>query len=206
MNAITRKTRSISKFGTIALAAFALSLWTAGKAWADPSAPAAGKPDDAQVVQRILNLNRSEQRTADAVKGRLSSLLAWQLAQRMTVDHAALDRKFGDLAPAKQPASTADRDAAGVDLAKLSGRELDKAYVGREVKSHEEMLAALDHELIPNAKSEELQRRLIDLRSEVAAHLQSAQAVQHAQWVADTYAQQRADISKEVGVIENSGP
>jgi len=206
MNTITRKTRSISTFGTIALAAFAISLWTTGKAWADPSAPPAGKLDDAQIVQRILDLNRSEERTAEAIKGKLSSPSVWQLAQRMNVDHAALDRKFAPLAAAKQQSTgdgVADRQSEGADLSKLSGDALEKAYVDREVKSHETMLTALDRQLIPNAKSEELQRRLIDLRAEVAAHLDHAQSVEHAQSVREMAAQQRDLLSREIG---NSGP
>ena len=206
MNATTRKTRFASKFRTIAVLAFAVSLWTIGKAWADPSAPAAGKPNDAQVVQRVLNLNRSEERTADAVKGKLYSPPVWQLAQRMNVDHAALDRKFASFAGATQQ-STGDRAADGrgdgADLSKLSGNALEKAYVDREVKSHQAMLTALDRQLIPNAKNEELQRQLIDLRAEVAAHLDHAQGVRHAQEVSDMAAEQRDLISREIG---NSGP
>jgi putative membrane protein len=206
MNAMTRKTGLISKFGTVALAALALSLWTAGNAWADPTAPAAGKSDDAQVVQQVLNLNRSEERTADAVKGKLASPPVWQLAQRMNVDHAALDRKFATLGGATQQ-STGDRMAEGqgdgADLSKLSGNALEKAYVDREVKSHQTMLTALDRQLIPNAKSEELQRQLVDLRAEVAAHLDHAQSVRRAEEASDMAAQQRDLISREIG---NSGP
>jgi hypothetical protein len=65
------------------------------------------------------------------------------------------------------------------------------------------MLATIDVELIPAAKGEELQRRLVDLRAEVAAHLQAAENVQHAEWVRQTAEQQRADIEREIG---NSGP
>ena len=206
MNATTRKTRFASKFRTIAVLAFAFSLWTTGKAWADPSAPSAGTLDDAQIVQRILNLNRSEERTADAVKGKLSSAPVWQLAQRMNVDHVALDRKFTSLAAATPQAAgdrVADGQSDGTDLSKLSGDALEKAYVDREVKSHQTMLTALDRDLIPSAKSEELQRRLIDLRAEVGAHLDHAKSVQHAEEARELAAQERELIMREVG---NSGP
>jgi putative membrane protein len=72
----------------------------------------------------------------------------------------------------------------------LSGDALEKAYVDREVKTHQAMLAALDGQLIPSAKSEDLQRRLIELRAETAAHLQHAQDVQHGQKVRELMAQQ----------------
>ena len=199
-----KKIVPIPKLAILALAAFALSAG-ANRVMADPTTPPRGAPDDARIVQRVLDLNQAEERTAEAIKGRLSSIAAWQLAERMTVDHAALDRKFEDLASASQPTS-GPPDSAAASLAKLSGRDLDNAYVRSEVKSHEEMLAALDRELIPNAKSEELRHRLVELRAEVVAHLQTAQAVQQAEWRADTYAQERAEIMKEVGVIESSGP
>ena len=198
----TKTIFSVPNAGILALATFILA-GGAGRAMADPAAPS-GAPDDARIVQRVLSLNHAEERTADAVKGKLSSLSAWQLAQRMTVGHTALDRTFGGLAMQGQ-AQTADGDALP-DLAKLSGRDLDEAYVGHEVKSHEDMLAALDRELIPNATSEQLQARLLALRVEVAAHLRTARDVQQAEQQAYAYAQQRADIMKEVGVIESTGP
>jgi len=203
VNTKMHKMLSISKSGLIALAVSAVSLWSAGRAWADPTAPSTGKLDDSQVVQRVLSLNRSEERTAEAVKGKLSSGPVWQLAQRMNVDHAALDRKFG---AAKQQSSNdgmADGQSDLTELSKLSGDALEKAYVDREVKSHQAMLTALDRDLIPNAKNDELQRRLIDLRGEVVAHLDHAQAVQHTESARQMAAEQRELIMREIG---NNGP
>ena len=77
--------------------------------------------------------------------------------------------------------------------------DLEKAYVDREVQSHQAMLATIDGELIPAARDRELQRRLGDLRSEVAAHLQAAENVKHAEWSRRTAQQQRADIGKTIG-------
>jgi hypothetical protein len=39
----------------------------------------------------------------------------------------------------------------------------------------------------------------MDLRAEVAAHLQAAENVQHAEWVRQTIQQERADIEREIG-------
>ena len=84
----------------------------------------------------------------------------------------------------------ADGQAADSDLSRLSGDALARAYVDREVKAHQAMLAALDGELIPSAKNEELHNRLIDLRAETVAHLPHAQEVQHEQKVRELMAQQ----------------
>jgi putative membrane protein len=75
----------------------------------------------------------------------------------------------------------ADGRADGAELANLSGDALDKAYVDREIKEHQSMLAALDSQLIPSAKSEVLQRQLVDLRAETAAQLEEARKAQHGQ-------------------------
>ena len=205
MDKTKKNTVPISKLGTLVFVTFALVAGGAGRAKAASNTPAVGPLDDPQIAQRVLALNRAEERTADAVKGKLSSPAVWQLAQRMSVDHAVLDQKFRSLGAAKQ-SSTGDAtagDASDVDLSKLSGDALEKAYVAREVKSHETMLAALDRQLIPNAKSEELQRQLIDLRAEVAAHLDNAKSVQHVQSAREMAAQERELISREIG---NSGP
>ncbi len=186
MDTNMRNTARTSRLGVFVLATLALA---AGRARAAPNTPAGGPLDDGQVVHRVLAFNRAEVQTADAVKGKVSSPPVWQLAQRMAVDHAAIDQKFKGLAPAKQQSSgdgTGD-GADGADLSKLARDALEKAYVGREVKVHETMLAALDHQLIAAARNEELQRRLIDLRAEVVAHLEHARNVHHALEQADVW-------------------
>ena len=193
--------RSMNRILYVGVAASSLALAPSVRAEDE----AASGTTDSQIVQRVLALNESERRASDAVKGKLSDPDVWQLAQRMSVDHTALGRKFGDLSGGGQTTDASGTEHAKVDvsIANASGADLDKAYIAREVKSHQAMMAALDRELIPNATSPELQRRLIGVRAEVAAHLQNAQAIQHAQWIVDAAQQQRADISKE---ISNSGP
>ena len=61
------------------------------------------------------------------------------------------------------------------------------------------MLGTIDNQLLPGAQSDELRRRLVDLRAEVSAHLDHAQRVQHAEWVRQTEAEERDAISKEIG-------
>ena len=194
----------ISKARGIALAVVTLTAGFAGRALADSTAPT-GPIDDARIVSRVLAMNRAEERTAGAVKGKLVSAAVWQLADRIQSDYADLDRQFLPLAPgggesiedrvvdAKEPA----------DLSNLSGDALDKAYVEREVETHSAMLASLDRELIPAANDPALRQRLADLRADLAAQLQQARSVQHAEWFLRTAEQERADISKE---ISNDGP
>jgi len=192
----------IGKYG----AALAISLSAIGPAHADPAAPPARTLDDRQIAQRVVDLTRSQEQTSEAVKGRLASPPAWNLAERMEVDHAALEREFAPLAgtaldSTSNPVAASQGDIAA--LSKLSGDDLEKAYVDGEVKAHQAMLGAIDNQLLPGARSDELRRRLVDLRAEVSAHLDHAQRVQHAGWVRQTEAEERDAISKEIG---NSGP
>ena len=205
MNMIAKHESSISKVLTIAASLMAISFWTAGKARADEAVSPPGTADDGGVVQQVLDLDRSEEQISRAVKPRLTSPQAWNLAERIDVDYAALDREFTSVAGAQPETSDGGPDAAGDlgELANLSGDALDKAYVDREVKAHEAMLGAIDNRLLPAAKSDDVRRSLVELRAEATAHLAQAQGVQHAEWVRATEAQERADISREIG---NSGP
>ncbi len=195
----------LSNFGRLAIATLALSAGVVEPAMAAPDTPATGALDDARIVSRVLSFDQAEEQVADSVKGKLSSPGPWNLAQRLSLDYADLDQRLRGLAgaaPRPPDAGAAEGQLDRADLSKVSGDTLDRAYVNREVKSHEAMLMELDRQLIPNA-GEGLQRQLVDLRSEVAAHLRYAQAIQHAQWLSDAAAQERADISRE---ISNSGP
>jgi putative membrane protein len=191
----------IGKYG----AALAISLAAIGQAHADPAAPPAGTLDDRQIAQRVVDLTRSQEQTSEAVKGRLASPPAWNLAERMEVDHAALEREFAPLAgtalnSTSNPVAASQGDIAA--LSKLSGDDLEKAYVDGEVKAHQAMLGTIDSQLLPGAQSDELRRRLVALRAEVSAHLDHAQRVQYAEWVRQTEAEERNAISREIGNSE----
>jgi putative membrane protein len=151
--------------------------------------PEADQLDDAQIAGPRSGVRSG--RGGHRRQGELASGPAWELAQRLTVDNSARDQKLEALAgPNQQSASNgvAGGGAAGGDLANLSGDALDKAYVDREVRQHQAMLDALDSQLIPSAKSEELQGQLVDLRA--ATQLQEAQMAQHAENTREIEAQQ----------------
>src|SRR5207253_940457 len=80
VNMIAKHKSSTFKILPIAVAAMAISLWTASKARADEGASPAGTPGDGRVVQQVLDLDRSEEQISRAVKPRLTSPQAWNLA------------------------------------------------------------------------------------------------------------------------------
>jgi putative membrane protein len=193
MDKTANKTVRMSRLGTLAAAAFVLTAGAAGGVLAGPKTQEASQLDDAQIAGRVLAFDRAEVQTAEAVRGKLSSGPAWELAQRLTVDNTARDRQLEALASPNQPSArdgvTGGR-AAAAELANLSGDALDKAYVDREIREHQAMLDALDSQLIPSARSEVLQRQLVELRVETAAQLAEAQLAQRRQHERETAAQQ----------------
>jgi predicted outer membrane protein len=197
--------KSISKVLAIGISAMAISLWTAGKARADEGTSPAGSPGDGQVVRKVLDLDRSEERTSQAVRPRLGSPQVWNLAERIDVDSTALDRQITSLS-GSAPESAGDGVADPVvdlgELSNLSGDALDNAYVDHEVKAHEAMLGAIDNQLLPAVKSDGIRRSLLQLRSEATAHLAQARNVQYAQQVRQMEADERALISREIGNSE----
>ena len=174
----------------------ALSLALAPAAMAEGTSAVRTSRSDAEIVHRLLAMNAAQQRASATVKGRISWPSVSQLADRISADHAALEGKLVELSDAR-PAPQVD-GTADVALSRLSGEELEKAYIDRAVESHEAMLLALYREL-PKAGSRELQRGLLEARTEIAAHLQAARDIQRQQWVLDTIKQQRADIAREIG-------
>jgi len=154
---------------------------------------------DAEIVERVLTFARGEKQLADTVKGILSSPGPWGLALRLSVDYGDLDRGFASAADRERAYDgAAGRQVVGAELSGLSGDAVDKAYVSREVKSHEAMLAELDRQLIPDA-GEDLRRRLFGVRSDIAAHLLHARSIQQAQWRSDAAVHERQAISREIG-------
>jgi putative membrane protein len=189
---------STSKVLAIALSAMAISLGTAGKARADEAAPPSATPDEGQVVQQILHLDRAEERTAEAVKPRLGSPEAWNLAERIDVDYTALDKDL--LSLSGTPASTEPAGASADlgELSNLSGDALDKAYVDHEIKTHQATLAAIDAHLLGPVKTDGVRRGLVQLRSEATAHLAQARDIQRAEQARQMAAEERALISQTI--------
>lgn len=195
-----------SKSRAVVLAVFALTAGAAGRVMADPSGPARNPMDEAGIARWVVAVDQAEEQVATAVRGRLVSVAVWQLAERIAVDHAAVDREFRELAAGGSTSihgTAIDVQSDGAELAKLSGAELEKAYVDREVRFHEAVLAALAHDVIPNASTLALRDRLVALSTELQSELQQARNVQYAASFLKTAAEERAEISKE---ISNDGP
>jgi putative membrane protein len=184
------------QFGVMTVAALALAVGPGiGQARASPST-SHGVANDAQIVQYVLDLDRAEVQTAEAIMGKLSDdVPVGRLALRTRVDHSNLDRKFRSLQISPQESQlsrqlTADSEENIARLRGLSGSDLEKAYLETQISFDKSVVEALDRELLPNAKNDALKARLLELRLETATHLDEAEFIQ-------TVNSERAKIDKQ---------
>ena len=71
-----------------------------------------------------------------------------------------------------------DHSAARRDvLRELEGARFDSTYVANEIQYHQELLAAIDAVLVPNARNAELREFVVNLKPPVSAHLAHAEQV-----------------------------
>jgi putative membrane protein len=65
-------------------------------------------------------------------------------------------------------------------LKSSDGAAFDKAYIDAQVDAHQKLLAALNDQLLPNVKNQDLKAYLNQIQPHVAHHLQEAQEIQQA--------------------------
>jgi len=151
------------------------------------SAQAQPKVTDAQIAAIVVTANQvdidagkfaAEKSSDSAVKG---------FATTMVTDHTAVNKSASDLVtklkvtPEENDTSRSLKAGGDANLAALrglSGKAFDKAYVDHEVTYHEQVIAALDTVLIPNAQNAELKALLVKVRPAFVAHLAHAKNLQ----------------------------
>jgi putative membrane protein len=149
--------------------------------------PAAPALTDANIAMIVMTAN-----TADSTAGELAQTKGTDAeikayGKRMATDHGAVNQQAAALAASTglQPADNDDSNRMRADaqthmttLEGLSGAEFDKAYIDHEVTMHQQVLDALDQQLIPNAQNAELKKLLEDTRPAIQAHLDAAKGLQ----------------------------
>lgn len=164
------------------ITAFAFSL--AAHAAESKAAPSTSQRSltDPEIVQYVLDADKYEQQASDAAKSKASTPAVRQLAERLSTDHAALDRQFRALPVSAREGEIGEKLTASSQerlawLHMLQGDQFEQIYADYEVNLHGSVLAALDQLLLRNANDGELRARLQEMRSEAAAHLAAAQRV-----------------------------
>ena len=156
-----------------------------GASQAVVAAPAI-RVSEANIVAIILAANATDLSYARLVPSRARSAEVKAFATRMTTDHTLLNTRVNDIAlrnriNAEDNAISLDfRDhsAARRDvLRELEGARFDSTYVANEIQYHQELLAAIDAVLVPNARNAELREFVMNLKPPVSAHLAHAEQV-----------------------------
>jgi putative membrane protein len=146
-------------------------------------------PTDGNITALLLAADNTDISYARLVPARAASPAVKDFANRMIVDHTAVNTALTELVartnitPEESSASLSFRDesAAKRDLmGRLDGRQFDSTYIANEIKYHTKLLATLDTALIPRARDAQLRQVLVSVRPAVASHLSHAQRVQAA--------------------------
>jgi putative membrane protein len=149
-----------------------------------------GEWSDTKIVRVAMTAN-----TLDSMGGAFALQLATSpavkdFAQTMIRDHGGANKQAKSLMQrahipdsmhtgSDDPAQKMIQDATDhqTELRKLSGVEFDKAYIDREIDMHQNVLDALDDDLIPHAQNAELKAFLGQIRPVVASHLERAKSL-----------------------------
>ena len=145
------------------------------------------QPNDAQIAAIVVTANQVDIDAGKFVATKSTDAGVKELANRMVTDHTAVNQSAVELVTrlnvtpeandtSKSLQAGGDKNLA--ELHTLSGHALDKAYVDHEVAYHEQVIAALDTALIPNAQNAELKALLIKVRPAFLAHLGHAKMLQ----------------------------
>jgi len=152
-----------------------------GSAAPEATNPPAGAPTDEQILKILEAANDKEIEESAAAQDKLGDKDAKAFAKMMLEHHAdakkkqdALIKKI-KLEPADAPDAKKLKDATKEEvekLKKLSGADLDKAYVELMWKDHKTTLEDLDKKIIPAIKNAELKTAVEkDVRPMVEGHL-----------------------------------
>ena len=167
-----------------------LALLACHRAPANTSAPpAAVRVSEGNVVAIILAANNTDLSYARLVPARARSVAVKTFAERMTTDHTILNTRIADIA--QRNGISAEDDAISLDfrdhsanrrdiLRELDGARFDSTYAANEIQYHQELLDAIDHVLLPSARTPELREFVSYLKPAVSAHLAHAQQMRTA--------------------------
>jgi putative membrane protein len=141
---------------------------------------------DGQILQVVIGANQGEINMADFAIRNAKSDDVKQFAAMMKSHHTSGLQKAKStetktkIVPASSDLSNfLDKEVADVDkdLHKKSGIDFDRAYMDAQVQAHRDVLAALDHRMIPNATHSELKSLLAETRKVVVSHLTKAEGI-----------------------------
>ncbi|HEY4246855.1 MAG TPA: DUF4142 domain-containing protein [Lacunisphaera sp.] len=147
------------------------------------------QPNDAQIAAIVVAANQVDIDAGHLAAGKTSDSAVKKFADMMVTDHTSVNQSAVALVtrlkvtPEANDTSKSLEDGGEKNLAHLrtlSGVDFDRAYVDHEVAYHEQVIAALDNTLIPNAQNAELKALLVKVRPAFVQHLGHAKRLQAA--------------------------
>lgn len=163
-------------------------LLTAGISFAATSMPPMnGKLNDEQVSKILTTVNDGEIALANHVLSETKNPEVKKFAQHMVNDHQMNNSTARDIiakekiAPMESPKSVelkAKGEESRVKLLSMTGKELDKAYIEDQVKTHKMVLDDLNKKLIPTTEDSMLKSHLEKTAKKVEEHLNQAKEIQ----------------------------
>ncbi|MGH7504750.1 MAG: DUF4142 domain-containing protein [Longimicrobiales bacterium] len=138
---------------------------------------------DAQVVHIARTANTVATEGAELAKAQSRNADVLRFADTVIADHAAISRLLDELmqrrsaTPMEHALSRGLASSAGearARLERLDSAAFDRAYLEREVAYHEALLGVFDRRLLPDAKDDELEALLENVRPAIEAHLRRA--------------------------------
>jgi len=184
-----RLSLSLAALSLVALAAVSCSKTQQTSETTPPESTAHAGLTDNEIVAIFVATNDADIKNGEQAKTKARSQRVKDFADRMIQDHTAAKNEASHLADQLSIAPQEDEtsrslvsanDAMRDSLAKLKGADYDKAYVDNEVAVHEQVLNALDQQLIPNAQNAELKTLLERVRPTIQSHLDHAKQLQSA--------------------------
>jgi putative membrane protein len=168
----------------LALTPFVL---TAGISYAATSAKAMPqKLNDEQVSKIVTTVNDGEIALANHVLSATKNEEVKKFAQHMVNDHQMNNSSARDIIAKEKIAPMESTKSAELKmkgeetrsrLMKLSGAELDKAYMNDQVKTHQTVLDDIKTKLIPSTEDSMLKAHLEKTATKVEEHLKHAKEV-----------------------------
>jgi putative membrane protein len=173
-----------------------IALMSLSTAYAGPSTDASStqhqtKPlatlTDAQIAAIVKTANKGEIDAGEHAKEHASNAKVKKFANMMVTHHTkaneAEDKLLSKLkvTPENSMANDDLQTTAKTEMDKmtpLTGLDYDKAYMGSQVRIHQDVLTSLDDTLIPNAKNGKLKSMLEKTRQKVSQHLKEAKRIQ----------------------------
>lgn len=173
------------KIFTLSLMPFLL---TAGISFAATSMkPALEKLSDEQVSKIITTVNDNEIALANHVLSATKNESVKKFAHHMVNDHQMNNsttrdilakEKIAPLDSAKSAELQMKSEVTRKKLMSLTGKDLDKAYIDEQIRTHQMVLEDLNNKLIPSASDSMLKDHLEKTSSKVKEHLDHAKKLQ----------------------------